>query len=233
MLAYTQKEVNDFVKTANRIGLQVSMHAIGDAAVLQAVTAYEDALKDFPRSDHRHVIIHADMMPPPLQEKAARLGVHIAVQPALLHWKEEPMEYLFTILGDRAGQLIPLKSMLRHGLTIAGGSDAPCTPPDPIHGIHAACNHPNPEERIPVLDALKMYTNWAARLSFDEEKRGTLTEGKVADFVVLDRNPLDLAPEKIQETNVTGLYLSGGPYQNPAKKPLDLCLQTLKHTFIG
>ncbi len=233
MLAYTQKEVSDFVKTANRVGLQVSMHAIGDAAVLQAITAYEDALEDFPRPDHRHVIIHANLIPTPLLERAARLGVHIAAQPALLHWEEEPMEYLIEILGDRAGQLIPLKSMLQHGLTVAGGSDAPCTPPDPILGIHAACNHPNPEERIPVLDALKMYTNWAARLSFDEGKRGTLTEGKVADFAVLDRNPLDLVSEKLKEMKVTGLYLNGRPYQNPAKTPFDLCLQALKQTIIG
>ena len=233
MLAYTQKDVSDFVKTANRVGLQVSMHAIGDAAVLQAITAYEDALEDFPRSDHRHVIIHANLIPPPLLERAARLGVHLAVQPSLLHWEEEPMEYLVTVLGDRAGQMIPLKSMLRHGLIIAGGSDAPCTPPDPILGIHAACNHPNPEERIPVLDALRMYTNWAARLSFDEDKRGTLTEGKVADFAVLDRNPLDLVPENLKEMKVTDLYINGKPYQNPVKTPFDLCLKAIKQTFIG
>jgi len=143
------------------------------------------------------------------------------------------MEYLVTVLGDRAGQMIPLKSMLRHGLTIAGGSDAPCTPPDPILGIHAACNHPNPEERISILDALRMYTNWAARLSFDEDKRGTLTEGKVADFAVLDRNPLDLVPENLKEMKVTDLYINGKPYQNPVKTPFDLCLKAIKQTFIG
>jgi len=52
-------------------------------------------------------------------------------------------------------------------------------------GYHAACNHPNPEQRISILDAVQMYTRSAARLSFDEEERGTLTDGKVADFVVL------------------------------------------------
>ncbi|MCX5836373.1 MAG: amidohydrolase family protein, partial [Deltaproteobacteria bacterium] len=111
--------------------------------------------------------------------------------------------------------------------------DAPCTPPDPILGIHAACNHPNPEERISILDALRMHTNWAARLSFDEDKRGTLTEGKVADFAVLDRNPLDLVPENLKEIKVTYLYINGKPYQNPAKTPLDLCLKAIKQTFIG
>jgi len=229
MLAYSQSQVSRFVKQANRAGLQVAMHAIGDAAVLQAITAYEAALGDFPRSDHRHVIIHANMMPEPFLERAARLGLHLAVQPALLHWREEPMAYLTSILGDRAQRLLPLKSMLSHGLTIAGGSDAPCTPPDPIAGIHAACNHPNPEERISVLDALRMYTNWGARLSFDEQTRGTLTEGKVADFAVLDKNPLTLAPENLKALKVSALYLKGKPYENAVKKPFDLCLKALKN----
>jgi hypothetical protein len=205
------------------------MHAIGDAAVLQAITAYEATLGDFPRSDHRHVIIHANMIPEPFLERAARLGLHLAVQPALLHWREEPMAYLPSILGDRAHQLIPLISMLNHGLTIAGGSDAPCTPPDPVVGIHAACNHPNPEERISILDALRMYTNWGARLSFDEQTRGTLTEGKVADFAVLDKNPLTLAPENLKEVKVSALYLKGKPYENAVKKPFELCLKALKN----
>jgi hypothetical protein len=229
MLAYSQREVTRFVKTANRVGLQVAMHAIGDGAIEQAITAFEDALADFPRYDHRHVIIHANLMSPPVMERAARLGVHVAVQPSLLHWQEEPMEYLTKILGDRAHRLIPLKSMFGHGLTVAGGSDAPCTPPDPLHGIHAACNHPNQDERISVLDALRMYTNHASRLSFDDRERGTLTEGKVADFAVLDRNPLLCAPELLKNIHVTGLYLNGAPYENSAKTPFNLCVRALKH----
>ena len=231
MLAYSQSQVSHFVKTANRIGLQVAVHAIGDAAVRQAITAYEEALEDCPRSDHRHVIIHANLISPLQQERAARLGIHFAVQPPFLKWKEEPMEHLLSILGNRAYNLIPLKSMLKSGLTIAGGSDAPCTPPDPILGIHAACNHPTPEERISVLDALRMHTAWAARLSFDEKQRGTLTEGKVADFTVLDRNPLALAPEGLKDINVTNLYLRGKSYTNSVKNPLDICLNALKNRF--
>ncbi len=62
-LLYTQEEVNDFCIKANRAGLQIAMHAIGDAAVDQALTAYETALADSPRGDHRHIIIHADLIP--------------------------------------------------------------------------------------------------------------------------------------------------------------------------
>jgi predicted amidohydrolase YtcJ len=214
------------------MGIQVAMHAIGDAAVEQAITAFEKALKDFPRQDHRHIIIHADLIPEPLLERAARLGLHLAVQTPFLYWELEPMSYLQRILGERAQNLIPLRSMLAHGLTIAGGSDAPCTLPDPILGIHAACNHPNPDEKIPVIDALRMHTSWAARLSFDEDDRGTLETGKVADFIILDRNPLSIPVETLKEINMEGLYIGGQPYSRSIRRPLDLALAAIKNIVI-
>jgi predicted amidohydrolase YtcJ len=227
VLFYEQDRVDAFVREANRAGLQVALHAIGDAAVEQAVHAFEAALADFPRTDHRHIVIHADLIPEPLLDRAARLGLCLAVQPAFLDWRQEPMEYLERILGDRADSLIPLKSMLDRGLTVAAGSDAPCTLPDPLAGIHAACNHPNPAERISVLDALRMHTSLAARLSFDEGKRGTLTEGKLADFVVLDANPLETPAERLRDIGVTGLYLKGKPFERKIRGPLDLLLGAL------
>jgi predicted amidohydrolase YtcJ len=142
------------------------------------------------------------------------------------------MSYLQRILGERAQNLIPLRSMLAHGLTIAGGSDAPCTLPDPILGIHAACNHPNPDEKIPVIDALRMHTSWAARLSFDEDDRGTLETGKVADFIILDRNPLSIPVETLKEINMEGLYIGGQPYSRSIRRPLDLALAAIKNIVI-
>jgi len=215
VLFYTQPQVNAFVQEANRAGLQVSMHAIGDAAVEQALIAYEHALKDFPRNDHRHVLIHADLMTPELIEKAASLQIAIALQTPFLYWPQEPAAYLETLLGNRMDQLIPLRSMLKAGLLLGNGSDGPCTLPDPILGIHAACNHPNPDERISALDALKMHTHWGAKLSFDEKERGTLTEGKAADFVVLDQNPLTLPTDEIKAIQIEALYLNGTKYTGP------------------
>jgi hypothetical protein len=211
-LFYSQQQVNDFVKAANRSGLQVAMHVIGDAAIEQALTAFELALNDFPRKDHRHIMIHADLMNNETIEKAAKLGLCVALQTPFLHWRQEPMEYLKHILGDRIKNLIPLKSMLDAGLVIASGSDAPCTLPDPIASIYAACNHPNFQESVPVLDALRMHTSTCAKLSFDENKRGTLTDGKLADFVVLDQNPLQVPVQKLNSVKIEALYLKGEKY---------------------
>ena len=82
-LAYSQEEVDNFCIRANRAGLQITMHAIGDAAVDQALNAYAAALKDYPRKDARHILIHGDLMNKAAIQKAAELGITIAVQPAL------------------------------------------------------------------------------------------------------------------------------------------------------
>ncbi len=208
-LAYTQQEVNDFCIQANRAGMQIAMHAIGDAAVDQALTAYEAALQDTPRTDHRHIIIHADLIPEEMQRRAARLGLTIALQPAFLDWKQEPGDYLTHILGERAQQILPLRSMLDQGILLTAGSDAPCTIPDPIQSIHLCCNHPNPAQRITPLEALKMHTLWAAKSGFDEDLYGSLTEGKFCNFVVLDQNPLTVDPAKLNTIQIKGTWLKG------------------------
>ena len=80
-------------------------------------------------------------------------------------------------------------------------------------GIFAACNHPVASQSVSVLDALRMHTINCAKLSFDENTRGTLTIGKRADFVVLDQNPLAMPAEKLNTLNVEALYLQGEPYK--------------------
>ena len=219
-LFYPQNEVDDYVMRANRAGLQVAVHAIGDAAIDQALAAFEAALNDFPRDDHRHIIIHADLMDKAAVERAAKLNLCIALQTPFLYWPQEPVDYLRHILGKRVENLIPLKSMLAAGITIAGGSDAPCTLPDPVAGIFAACNHPNPDESVSILDALRMHTAAPARLSFDEHTRGTLTNGKRADFAVLDKNPLQTPVEKLHAVKVEALYLKGKKYEGQENRSI-------------
>ncbi|OQY12057.1 MAG: hypothetical protein B6I31_03800 [Desulfobacteraceae bacterium 4572_19] len=232
VLFYTQEQVNKFMIDANRKGLQIAVHAIGDAAIEQALCGYETALADFPRDDHRHIIIHADLMNGTAIERAVKSNIHIALQTPFLHWKEEPMEYIEHILGKRSKNLIPLKSMLDAGLITASGSDAPCTMPDPIFSIYCACNHPNHNESISVIDALRMHTNQASKLSFDEDTRGSLTKGKVADFVILDKNPLKIPVDKINGIKIENLYLNGKKYVGQDDNPYKLFANAIIKRFI-
>lgn len=213
VLFYPEERTIAFAKEANRAGLQIQMHAIGDAAFEQAVRALDAALADHPRSDHRHTIIHACLPTERGLDRCAELGVMLAVQPAFLDWKLEPLEYLERILGDRARRISPLKSMIARGLVLTGGSDAPCTLPDPLAGIAAACCHYVSGQRLDFLQALALFTRNAARGAFDEAERGTLEVGKRADFAVLDADPRRLAPEALGSVRAEGLYLAGKPYR--------------------
>jgi len=212
-LSYTQGEVDQFCVEANRQGLQIAIHAIGDAAAEQALTAFEAAQRDCPRTDARHILIHACLMNESQQARAAALGLMIAAQPAFLYWRHEPQAYLDAILGEeRANAVLPLKSWVDRGITVMAGSDAPCTIPDPIQGIHFACNHPNPAERLCVLDALRMHTAWAAYSSFDEGRRGTLREGLLCDFAVLSGDPLAVPVDELNTLEVESVYFQGKQY---------------------
>jgi predicted amidohydrolase YtcJ len=213
VLFYGDETVQTFVKKANRAGLQVSMHAIGDAAVVQAVNAIDAALQDYPRQDHRHVVIHASLAPRRELERMARLGICVAAQPALLDWPQEPLEYSRHILGSRAETMLPLRDMLDLGIHVGGGTDAPCSLPDPVRGIATACNHYNPALAVSIPEALRMFTSEVAYLSFDEKRRGTLTAGNIADMTILSENPLAMKPQELRRLKIEQLILAGRDYQ--------------------
>ncbi|MCK4767511.1 MAG: amidohydrolase [Desulfobacula sp.] len=210
----SEEEVIEFAKKANRAGLQIEMHAIGDAAVSRAVKAIETALLDYPRKNHRHTIIHACLILPDDLKKIAELGIGITLQPGFLISPLEPVEYLNEILGPRLKESSPLQSILNAGIHLSGGSDAPVTHPDPIEGIYGACNHPyDPDQSVSIMDALKMYTYEVAWTSFDEKERGSLEIGKLADMIILNHNPLKLEPKKLRSLKVEKLFLNGKEYE--------------------
>lgn len=220
LLFYKDEEVIEFAKQANRAGLQIEFHTIGDAAIDQALKALAAALQDHPRADHRHGIIHACLISPANLAKCSDLGIGITLQPAFLTSSLEPPGYLEEILGDRVKSSSPLRSMVDLGIHVSGGSDAPVTPPDPIAGIYAACNHPyDPNQSLSIPEALRMFTYEVAWMGFDEQERGTLEPGKIADMVVLNKNPLTLDRENLRELAVEQLYLSGRPYKPGMRLP--------------
>ena len=213
ILFYDQEHLNKFAIEANRAGLQIELHAIGDAAFEQAVTAMEAALTDHKREDHRHTIIHACLPTKRGLEKVAKLGIGIAAQPAFLQWPLEPLEYVESIMGKRVYEISPLRDMLDMGIHTSGGSDAPCTLPDPVEGIYCACNHYVPGQSVTIQEALKMFTLEGAWTSFDEKERGSLETNKIADMTIMNRNPLSMKPEALRSLKVEKLILGGKAYK--------------------
>ncbi len=220
ILFHEEEEVFEFARKANREGLQIEMHAIGDAAVTRAVDAIEGALQDTPREDHRHTIIHACLIKPGDLQRIASLGIAITLQPGFLISPLEPVEYLEEILGDRIFSSSPLRSIIDAGIHLSGGSDAPVTHPDPIEGIYGACNHPyDTSQSVSIEEALRMYTYEVAWTCFDEKERGSLEVGKMADLVILNQDPLSLDPSDLRSLKVNKLYLGGDEFEGGMNIP--------------
>ena len=225
VLYYSDETVIDFCKKANRAGMQIQIHAIGDAAFQQATKALKAALDDHPRKDHRHAIIHACL---PTKEGVGicqKYHILLPTQSAFINWPQEPDSYLESILGDRSAKLNPLRDFRNHAIHLSAGSDGPCTDPDPIQWIAKACNHSNPTQALTIREALKMCTYNGYYTSCDETTRGSLEKGKIADMVILSENPYRMKKSRLHELKVEELLLQGKPYEKLKQNPF---LQILK-----
>jgi len=103
----------------------------------------------------------------------------------------------------------PYRTILDHGILIAGGSDSPVTPCDPLRGIQASVNHPNPEQRVSRREAIAMFTISGAQIAFEEEEKGSIEPGKSADLVVLSEDPCVVRPDRIGEIAVDMTMVGG------------------------
>lgn len=214
VLYYTDEFVTDFCKQANRAGLQIELHAIGDAAFRQATKALKAALDDHPRTDHRHGIIHACLPTEEGLDICAEYNIQLPMQSSFIDFPQEPDSFLASIMGQqRTDALNPLRSIWDKGIVISAGSDAPCTDPDPVLWMQRACNHSTPEESLTPQQALRMCTYNGAWTSFDEQERGSLEPGKIADFCILSGNPYEVDPTTLGSLKVEGLILGGKPYE--------------------
>lgn len=215
VLYYDDKKVIDFCKKANREGLQIEMHAIGDKAFDQACRALKAALDDYPRTDHRHGIIHDCLPTEEGMDICAKYHIQMPIQSSFIDWKQEPNEYLEELLGkERAERLNPLRTFTDKGIIISAGSDAPCTTPDPIVWIDKAVNHSVKSESLNVKEALRMCTYNGAYACFDEKEIGSLEEGKLANMVILSDNLYETPKDKIKDIRVNKLILGGKEYKS-------------------
>jgi predicted amidohydrolase YtcJ len=228
MLYFTDEELYGFVSRAHKAGLQISMHAIGDAAIEQLLGAYEQALLDDPRVNHRHRIEHFSLPTRQHIEKAARLGVAVAMQPNFAYvppqGQDDTQIAALAMLGPaRYRHRHPYRTILTAGVLVAGGSDSDAKPFGPLFGIHALVNHPDEERRLSVYEALSLYTVNAAWIAHEEKDKGTIEPGKLADLVVLDEDPLTACPARLQDIPVSMTIVGGKVVDSLAQVPAELC----------
>ena len=217
LLVTPPEQLYDAVIVSYNWGLQVAIHAIGDRANSLLLDLFEGVAKVVGSGAQRMRIEHAQHLKPADMARFARYGIIASMQPYHLaddgRWAER-------VIGpERAKTSYAFRSLLDAGVVLAFGSDWFVEPPDVMGGIHAAVTrqtldgkHPNgwiPEQKITVEEALKAYTSGGAFAAGEESYKGTLAVGKLADFVMLDKDIFKIPPVTIKDTKVM-LTVVGG-----------------------
>ncbi|WP_415518614.1 MAG: amidohydrolase [Desulfovibrio aminophilus] len=211
-LLYSDERMEGFVREAHGRGLQIAMHCESERSIEQVLAALEKALADEPRADHRHRIEHFELPAWDQIERMARAGVTASMQPAFLpeFLEDGRLEHSLGLFGpERVRRLHPYRAILDAGVRVCGGSDSPVTSYNPLFGIRAAAAHGFPEQSANLREAVEMFTVQAARSVFRENDLGTLAAGRLADFVVLDRDILAVRPEDVPEITVRKVFVGG------------------------
>jgi predicted amidohydrolase YtcJ len=205
------------VLEADRAGLQVAIHAIGDKANFIMLGIFEKTVAQNGKRDRRWRIEHAQHLRPEDIGRFAELGVIASVQP--FHAIDDGRWAEVKIGKERCRTTYAFKSFLDSGTTLALGSDWPVAPLNPLMGIYAAVTRQTtdgknpdgwfPEQKIPLEEAIKGFTLNGAYAQFSEKDKGSIEVGKLADLVVLDQNLFDIAPAKIKDAKVA-LTIAGG-----------------------
>lgn len=220
LIAVPQDEVDAIVKKCLSAGYQVAMHAIGDYANRIALNAVERAMKEVPTHDPRIRIEHAQILAPEDIPRFSRLGVIASMQP--IHCPMDMAFAEFRVGQARMKGAYAWMSLIESGAIIAGGSDVPDFPieySNPFWGIYAAITRQDlegnpqggwyPEQKVSRLAALKMFTIHAAYAAFEENLKGSLAPGKLADLVIISNDILAVPERELLDTEVLATILGG------------------------
>jgi len=207
IMLYNQKTLNMLVLKAHKAYLQLAVHAIGDRAIENVLKAFKNALQNFPRENHRHRIEHCSVLNPKLIKQMEHLHLIASVQPHFIisdFWVTKR-------IGDaRARWTYPFKTLVHEGLIVVSGSDCPVEPINPLLGIWAAMARKSfPEESLALDEALRTYTLNAAYASFDENRKGSIEIGKLADLTILSDNLFNVPGDKIKNIRVEMTIVNG------------------------
>jgi len=214
---FPEGDMEKRIQAADKAGIQTAIHAIGDRTNAIILDIYERTIGQNGPRGRRLRIEHAQHLRPADFARFGTLGVVASVQPAHLiddgRWAEAKIGPV------RAATTYAFRSFLEARVALAFGSDWPVAPMDPILGIYAAVTrmtldgkHPDgwvPAQKISVEDAVRAFTAGGAYAEFSENEKGTLTPGKLADLVLLNRDIFRIAPEQIREARVVATILGG------------------------
>lgn len=207
----SKETLEAIVREAHEAGLQVAVHAIGDATMDMVLDVYEHL-----GNAGRHRIEHASILREEQIERISRLGAVLAVQP---HFVITDWWVLERVGEERAGWVYPFKSALKKGIVLGLSTDSPIEPLNPWETVYAAVTRGKfegvplykrtPDEALTLEEALHAYTHGSACILGEERELGTLEEGKFADFIVVDRDPFEVDERELRSIKVLETYVGG------------------------
>ncbi|MFH1183685.1 MAG: amidohydrolase [Chloroflexota bacterium] len=216
MATWDPKQLNEAVRTFHDLGYQCSCHAIGDAAVDMGLDAYEEAISRNPRPDPRHRLEHAVLNTDEALKRQRDLGIVISTQPHIIRLMADLMLDLWG--EERAMRVVPTRSWLELGIPLSISSDAPTFPwwqPPPI--LSAAVSRLSatnivfgPDQVLTIDEAMRAYTMGGAYADFEEDIKGSLETGKLADLVVWRLDPYSTTLKDMTAEHPVDVTILGG-----------------------
>jgi predicted amidohydrolase YtcJ len=209
--------MRDRMMTADAAGIQICTHAIGDAGISTTLDIYSDVEKAHGDGDRRWRIEHSQHVAAKDFDRYAALHVIASVQP--YHAIDDGRWAEARIGHDRASRTYAFRTFLNHGVRLAFGTDWDVAPLNPLLGVYAAVTRATldgknpggwtPEQKLTVAEAVEAYTMGSAYAEFQEREKGSITVGKLADFVLLSDDIFTIAPEKIRDVTVAATWAGG------------------------
>ncbi len=213
---FTQEQFDELIGIAHSNGMQVAIHAIGDGILDRILNSYEKAFNENPRKDHRSGIVHVQITRPDQLEKMKKLALHAYIQSIFIDYDSHIVE---ARVGEKlANSSYSFHTLRKMGVHVSNGTDCPVEMPIAMKGIQCAVTRQpisedippyRPEEAMTVEEALQSYTTESAHAAFEENIKGSIKPGYLADFVILSANPFDVAPNKLATIEPEKTFVGG------------------------
>ncbi len=210
--ARSQEELDTLIYDIHKAGFQIACHSNGDREIDMVLNAIEKALKKLPRKDHRHRIEHGSVTNRKILRRVKKLGVVLALHSYVYEHGDKMEEY-----GPKRWPMMhPNRSAIEMGIVVAGNSDSGVSAAYPMLRIQSMVTRKTaegkvygPEQKVSVEDAIRIWTMGSAYASFEEDVKGSIEVGKLADFVILSQDPTKVPPDTIKDVEVEKTYVGG------------------------